>query len=125
MCCQNHDVEVGAEPTPVHEETVAETEFVALPGFQVCRAPLSVALSPPEAAKTSLADQTDVSQETKTSEIHENQDQMVRPGPEAVVLVLDGPSDPTEGSLFELFHLPNHQRTMFRLVTVQFCETLP
>ena len=65
MCCQNHDVEVGAEVTPVHEEAVAEPELVALPGFQVCCAPLSVTLSQPEAAKTTLADQADVSQEPK------------------------------------------------------------
>ena len=86
MCRQNQHVEVGAELTPVHEETVAETEVIALPSFQVCCASFSMTLSQPEAAQTTLADQVDVTQETKKGEIRENQDQPVDPGPEAGVL---------------------------------------
>ena len=83
MCCQNHGGEVGAEVTPVHEETGSETESLALPGFQACRAPLSVAVSPHEAAKTAIADQADVSNETETGEIRKNSDRLVHSGLEA------------------------------------------
>ena len=86
MCCQNHGGEVGAKVTSVHEKTCSETEWVALPGFQFSHTPLSVALSLPEAAKTTIADEADVTEETITGEICENQDQLVHPRPEAGVL---------------------------------------
>ena len=69
MCRQTHGGEVGTEVTPVHEETDPEAERVALLGFQVCRAPLLVAVSLPEAAEIALVDHADVSKEIETGEI--------------------------------------------------------
>ena len=102
MCCQNHDVEVGAELTPVHEKTGSEIEWVALSGFQVCCAQLLVRLSQPEAAKSTLEDQADVSQETKREKFAKTKVSWSIQDQRQVCF--------TERSLFELFHPPNHQR---------------
>ena len=72
--------------TPIHEEAGSETEWVALPGFQVCREPLSVTVSTPEAAETAVADQADVSKETEPGKIRKNPHQLVHSGLEADAL---------------------------------------
>ena len=51
--------------TLIHEETGSETEWIALLGFQVCRPLLSLAVTQVEAAKTTIADEANISDEPK------------------------------------------------------------